>query len=192
MTSNVADPFEILGLDGRFDLAKSELESRQRELSKVLHPDRFAVSSASERRVALNRAMSVNEAVRLLKDPVARGHALLKRLLTQGQTSGELPEVRVSSALLMEVMEWREELSKAARDKNQPVVEAVAATAAARRATVVTELTAAFEQLKRTPPTHTNSPEIAAIQQGLMALKYLERLSDEVRRVEDEFNDASV
>lgn len=192
MTSNVADPFEILGLDARFDLAKSELESRQRELSKVLHPDRFAVSSASERRVALNRAMSVNEAVRLLKDPVARGHALLKRLLTQGQTSGELPEVRVSSALLMEVMEWREELSKAARDKNQPVVEAVAATAAARRATVVMELTAAFEQLKRTPPTHTNSPEIAAIQQGLMALKYLERLSDEVRRVEDEFNDASV
>lgn len=192
MTSNIADPFEILGLHPRFDLSKTELETRQRELSKVLHPDRFAVSSASERRAALNRAMSMNEAVRLLKDPVARGHALLKRLLSRGETTSELPEVRVSPALLMEVMEWREELSKAALDKDQPVVERVAATAAGRRATVVAELTRAFEQLQRTPPTDTNSPEIAVIQQGLMALKYLERLSDEVRRVEDEFNDASV
>lgn len=192
MTSNIADPFEILGLDARFDLSKAELESRQRELSKVLHPDRFAVSSASERRAALNRAMSVNEAVRLLKDPVARGHALLKRLLSRGETPAELPDVRVSSALLMEVMEWREELSKAAVDKNQSVVEQVAETATARRASVVAELTAAFERLRGAPSTETVSPEVAAIQQGLMALKYLERLSDEVRRVEDEFNDTSV
>lgn len=192
MSSPSTDPFELLGVPARFDLDKSELEARQRELSKVMHPDRFAAAGAVERRAALNKAMSMNEAVRLLKNPVARGNALLSRLLGPDATHG-VPEVRVPPSLLMEVMEWREELSNAFARRDKPEVERIASIAKTRRAAVVGDLTTRFAALVAgaTPETlSAEAPEVTAIAQGLATLKYFERLADEVRRMEDDLADA--
>lgn len=190
MSSASTDPFSLLGVPARFDLDKSELEARQRELSKVLHPDRFAAAGAAERRAALNKAMSVNEAVRLLKNPVSRGHALLGRLL-RGET--EPPEARVAPTLLMEVMEWREELANAFARRDKAGVERIAQTASTRRAATVSELTNRFAALMENATAGAVSaadPEVAAIAHGLAILKYFERLAEEVRRMEDELADA--
>ncbi len=40
------DPFSTLGLPVRFALAPKELEARHRELSKALHPDRYAATAS--------------------------------------------------------------------------------------------------------------------------------------------------
>ena len=58
------DPFETLGVEPRFDLDLTALEKRHRELSGALHPDRYTGRPASERRMALDRAIKVNEAWR--------------------------------------------------------------------------------------------------------------------------------
>lgn len=185
------DPFELLGVSARFDLDKAVLEARQRELSKVLHPDRFATAGAAERRAALNKAMSVNEAVRLLKNPVARGHALLARLLGAGAHT-EQPEPRVPPSFLMEVMEWREELTHAATRGDHAAVTRIASLAETRRAATVSELTRRFEVLaaKTSTAVSDDDPDVSAIALGLATLKYFERLTDEVRRIEDELADA--
>ena len=110
------DPFEALGTEPIFDLDLASLEQRHRDLSRALHPDRHATSGAGERRMALGRAIEVNEAFRTLKDPVRRAEALLAR---RGVQSGEGKEPPASPALLMEVMERREALADLRRSKDE-------------------------------------------------------------------------
>ena len=70
-----ADPFDTLGLEPVFDLDLAAAERRYRELSKVVHPDRFTTVSGPERRRALSKAVDVNEAWRRLRDPIARAES---------------------------------------------------------------------------------------------------------------------
>src|SRR4051794_15429497 len=103
------DPFAILGVPRRFSfpagLASAELEQRHRDLSRALHPDRHVNAPPAERRLALEKAVAVNDAFRTLRDPLSRAQALLA-LHGVAITEGD----RASNALLMEVMELREEL----------------------------------------------------------------------------------
>ena len=85
-----------------------ELEQRHRDLSRTLHPDRFVHAPAGERRLALERAMAVNDAFRTMRDPLLRADALLA-LAGQPVEEGH----RADPALLMEVMELREALEAA-------------------------------------------------------------------------------
>ncbi len=64
------DPFETLGIARRFLLDVREVEQKHRDLSKALHPDRHTASTSAERRVALSRAIEVNEAFRVVRDPI--------------------------------------------------------------------------------------------------------------------------
>jgi molecular chaperone HscB len=109
------DPFETLGVEPVFGLDLAALEQRHRDLSRTLHPDRHANAGAAERRMALGRAIEVNEAFRILKDPVRRAEALLAR---RGVQSGEGKEPPASPALLMEVMERREALAEIRHTKD--------------------------------------------------------------------------
>lgn len=70
--------------------------------------------------MALGRAIEVNEAFRVLKDPVRRAEALLAR---RGVPSGEGKEPAAAPALLMEVMERREALAEIRRSKDLPALE---------------------------------------------------------------------
>src|SRR6267378_3887868 len=104
------DPFATLGAERRFDLDLSVLEKTHRDLSRALHPDRYAQASASERRAALEKASSVNEAWRTLRDPIKRAEALF---LLSGVAVGETNEPKPSADFLMEVLEQREALAEA-------------------------------------------------------------------------------
>src|SRR5688572_21024439 len=100
--SSVADPFLILGVEPRFDVALAEVEARHRELSRTLHPDRYVGRPSAERRVALSKAIEVNEALRVLRDPARRAEALLAR---RGVELPEGEEAKPSEDFLMDVLE---------------------------------------------------------------------------------------
>ena len=104
------NPFAILGLPERFSLDVAALERTHRELSRALHPDRHAQSGPEARRTALHRAVEVNEAHRVVRDPVRRAEALFA---LAGLAVGEGVEPKASPALLMDVMERRESLAEA-------------------------------------------------------------------------------
>jgi molecular chaperone HscB len=105
------DPFAVLGLERQFDVDLKAAEKNHRELSRALHPDRYASAGPSEKREALSRAVEVNEAWRVVRDPIRRAEALFR-------LAGVTAEPKASPALLMEMMERREmlETAKAARD----------------------------------------------------------------------------
>src|SRR5688500_15081873 len=109
------NPFALLGVESRFDLDLSALEKTHRELSRALHPDKFAQANASERRAALEKAAAVNEAWRTLRDPIKRAEALFRM---HGIAVREDNEPKSTPAFLMEVLEMREELAEARGKRN--------------------------------------------------------------------------
>lgn len=130
------NPFATLGVPERYDLDLAALEKTHRELSRALHPDKYAGAGASERREALTKAVAVNEAFRVLRDPVTRAEALFR---LRGVPVGETVEPKPDPSFLMEMLEQREALAEARaegdRAKLRSLVEAIAANeTAAQRA----------------------------------------------------------
>jgi molecular chaperone HscB len=165
------DPFATLGVEPRFDLDLGEVARRHRELSRTLHPDRYTGAPAAERRLALSRAIEVNDAFRIVKDPIRRAEALLVRA---GVPVGETSEPKPSPALLMDMMEQREELGDARRRKD---LAAVHALGEAMRAREVEALRAMGQAL---------AGEARGALPYLGELRYIRRFLDEVGAIEEE------
>lgn len=92
--------------------------------------------------MALSKAIEVNEAFRVLKDPIKRAEAVARaRALPVGETT----EPKPSPALLMEMMEAREELADAGQKKDAAKVESLAAAMRDREGALHTHLTKAFD-----------------------------------------------
>jgi molecular chaperone HscB len=167
------DPFELLGAERRFDLDLSVLEKRHREISRALHPDKHAQASASERRAALEKAAAVNEAWRVLRDPVKRAEALFR---LAGIAVGETNEPKASPDFLMEVMEQREALAEARAAKDMAKVEELAAEMKTRARAAEEKLTKGF----------ANGGAKEPLLPLLGELRYYKRFLEEVRAIEEE------
>jgi molecular chaperone HscB len=167
-------PFEVLGVPFVFSLDENELERRHRDLSKALHPDRYAGRPSSERREALSRAITVNEAFRQLRDPITRAEALLARL---GRTVTESNQPKPDPALLMQVMEEREALSAARHAGDRAKVEGIAAQASDRAEDAAERMADAFA-IEPVPVEH--------VLKLLGELRYLRRLKEEAGAALDE------
>ena len=123
------DAFSTLGFEPRFAIARQELDARHRELSRALHPDRYANAPAGERRRALSEAINVNQAHRQLRDPVLRAELVVKRALALGEAEAAEPEASMAPMapeFLMQVMELRESLSEARQGEDLEAVRALA------------------------------------------------------------------
>jgi molecular chaperone HscB len=169
-----ASPFELLGVPVLFALDEQELEKRHRDLSKALHPDRYAGRSSSERREALSRAISVNEAFRKLRDPISRAEALLSQL---GREVTETNQPKPAPALLMQVMEEREALSVARRAGDRARIESIANAAGGRAEEAGERMADAFSE---------DPIPVERVLELLGELRYLRRLKEEAGAALDE------
>jgi molecular chaperone HscB len=138
----VNDPFELLGVEPKFALDLTDLETRHRELSRVLHPDRHVGAPANERRMALSRAIEVNQAFQVLRDPVRRAEALLGR---RGVTIEEGREKPADPMLLMELLEFGEGISEARRARDREAIDRKFSELKAREKDSLSALGAAFD-----------------------------------------------
>lgn len=164
----MSDPFELLGVARRFTLDRAALEQRHRDLSRALHPDRFVQAPPGERRIALERAVAVNEAFRALRDPLTRAEALLA---AHGLRLGDAD--RPAPALLMEVMELREALDDARRSPER--VSALLAQVRARSAAEEALLAAAFDGGSAAP----GEAALGRARDAVVRLKYFRRFEEE-------------
>ncbi len=168
------DPFETLGLEPAYDLDSAVLEQRHRDLSRALHPDRHAASGAAERRMALGRAIEVNEAFRILKDPVRRAEALLA---LRGVQSGEGKEPPASPTLLMEVMERREALAEVRQSKDEAALNRLIGEVRQSEAHTQSVLAQAFAG---------GAENSAEILKRIGELRYYRRFLDEAATIADD------
>ena len=174
------DPFAMLGVERRFDLDLTVLEKTHRELSRALHPDKFAQAGASERRAVLEKAASVNEAWRIVRDPIKRAEALFQ---LAGIKVGEDNEPKASPAFLMEVLDEREALAEARAAKDLAKVRAVGEAMKKRSEATQKKLADGFAALGSS---RGDGAAVEKLVPLLGELRFYKRFLDEVLAIEEE------
>jgi molecular chaperone HscB len=169
------DPFDILGIAPTFDVDLAAVEERYRDLSRVLHPDKHVGGSPAERRIALGKAVEVNEAWRLVRDPIRRAEALFRR---RGVEVSEGNEPRASPEFLMEMMELREALANAKEKDDHAAAARLASQIRGREEAVMDRLSEGF----RAPGNGAHVGELVPL---LGELRYYRRFLDEVSAIEE-------
>lgn len=89
----VPDYYRFLGLERKLSLDPNDLQQRFYRMSRLLHPDRYHRRTPTERQYSLEATAILNDAYRVLRDPVARAEYVLKELgfQTGGERSKDVP-----------------------------------------------------------------------------------------------------
>lgn len=172
------DFFVLFDLPVSFDVDLRALAERYREAQRAVHPDKFANASEAERRLSVQMAARVNEAHRVLKDPLARGRYLLE---LRGVELDDM-DTAFDGAFLMEQMELRERLAevKGSADPHQQL-QMIAQDITAQSKSLVAQMA---ELLKK--------EDVDSAQQARDAtrkLQFFRRLNEEVDALEDELSE---
>src|ERR1700739_1625229 len=106
---STADYFAVLGLPRKLCVEMPSLEQKFLQLSWKLHPDNFVNASDEERELSLKRSSELNDAYRVLRDPLSRVGYLLE---SEGERREGEKKQQAPSELLEEVFELNESLDE--------------------------------------------------------------------------------
>ncbi|HXM94941.1 MAG TPA: Fe-S protein assembly co-chaperone HscB [Candidatus Dormibacteraeota bacterium] len=103
------DYFTFLSFPRKLWIEMDLIEQKFLQLSWKLHPDKFVNASERERELSLERSSQLNDAYRVLRDPIARVEYLLaiEGMRKEGQQKQQAPP-----ELLEEVFELNESLDE--------------------------------------------------------------------------------
>jgi molecular chaperone HscB len=107
--SNNSGYFELFDLPRKLWIEMGALEQKFLQLSWKHHPDNFVNASEQERELSLQRSSELNDAYRVLRDPVARVEYLLG--IEGARKEGEHKQ-QAPPELLEEVFELNESLDE--------------------------------------------------------------------------------
>jgi len=113
------DYFSFFGLPRKLTIDLADLERRFRGLSRRFHPDYYYNATPAERLASLERASYLNDAYRVLRQPLDRIEYLLK---LEGMAAGGHQSSQPGQGMLGEVFALNEELDeiRAARQAGVP------------------------------------------------------------------------
>lgn len=103
------DYFEVFGFPRKLWIEMGALEQKFLQLSWKLHPDNFVNAGEEERELSLKRSSELNDAYRVLRDPVARVEYLLA---LEGERKEGEKKQQAPPELLEEVFELNESLDE--------------------------------------------------------------------------------
>jgi molecular chaperone HscB len=103
------DCFAVFGLPRKLAVEMSLLEQKFLQLSWKLHPDNFVNASSEDRELSLKRSSELNDAYRVLRDPVGRVEYLLQ---IEGERQEGEKKQQAPPELLEEVFELNESLDE--------------------------------------------------------------------------------
>jgi molecular chaperone HscB len=172
-----ADYFEVFGIRRGLDLEPAVLQRKFYELSRQLHPDKFAAAPPEYQQYAVDATAQLNDAWRVLRDPVKRAEYLLK---LEGFDIGEQRSNNVPPELLEEVFELNmmlEEL-RDGDESNRPRLEE-------ERDRFTRMLSAANDDLHREFAKYDKNREASGLQDIRSILnrrRYIQNLVREVER----------
>ena len=106
----MSNAFVVFDLPIHFNINADVLDQQYFAAQAMVHPDTFVGRSDMEKRIAAQRAVTLNEAYHRLKNHQTRAQEFLKakNVPIPGAGGATIP----ASALLMEVLEWRERINK--------------------------------------------------------------------------------
>lgn len=169
--------YELLGIDRKLAVDATLLQKRFYDLSRELHPDRFARKSEAEQQNALDTSSRLNDAYRTLRDPIQRAMYVLAE---EGFDVGEQRSNDVPPELLEEVFELNmalEEL-RGGDDSARPQLETARGNFVKMLGDIDGGLEKLFVQWDAAPSRET----LTEIRGTLNRRKYIQNLVNEVER----------
>ena len=166
------NPFALFDLPVAFQVDSALLNERYLALQKSLHPDNFSAASAQEQRLAIQKSAEINDALRILKDPITRADSIIA--INTGKT--ENPEEKSNNDIdfLIQQMKWRETLENIENRKDTDELTAFAQEINQIRYAILSELsTALTEQQWDIARAITDK------------LRFIKKLQAEIERVEE-------
>jgi molecular chaperone HscB len=109
------DCFAAFGIPRRLTLDSQQLEQTYHELSRRVHPDRFATRPATVRDASLRATALLTRSYRTLRDPISRGRYWLELNGEKLAENNKQVPPRMAE-LVFEVQEQLEELRDSPRD----------------------------------------------------------------------------
>jgi molecular chaperone HscB len=178
------DLFSVLGVPARYSVDLPAAEAAYKELSRQVHPDRFATADPRARRASLARTVQLNLAWRTIKDPIRRAEYLLTRAgidVDSGQKAShndgkETHKIGAPPAFLLEILELNDELNAARMAGDSAKVAVMAAEMRDRANESMKAIGAALD---------SGMPgQLEEAGRLLVALRYYRRFIDEAGRHE--------
>ncbi len=167
---SVSDPFAVLGLARRFDLALADVQRAFLVRSSQLHPD-----VAGDDADALDAAAELNHAREVLENPESRADALLR--LLGGPTREQ--ERSLPPGFLQEMMEVRETMQDETASGDAGAKQKWIEWARERRRGHEQRVGQMFAELL-VPPAVPNAAALKALRTELNAWRYIERMMEQV------------
>ena len=166
------NPFALFDLPVAFQVDSALLNERYLALQKSLHPDNFSAASAQEQRLAIQKSAEINDALRILKDPIARADSIIA--LNTGEQENPEEKSNKDIGFLMQQMEWRETLENIENRQDTDELTAFAQEINQIRHAILSELSTALD---------AQQWDIArAITDKL---RFIKKLQTEIERVEE-------
>ena len=176
-----SDHFERMGLQRSFDVDYVQLKKRYQDLQRASHPDLLAAAGSGDGVAAQGSAEAevesaqINEGYAILADPLRRAEYLLA---LHGQPITEKDHGNtVDPSLLMEVMEWREEIEEAQQEAQPEVVEALTKDFRTRQDDAIAAVGKAFAL---TLADGECDPQLDQARNATIRLKYVRRAVEEL------------
>jgi len=158
----LSDAFAALGIEPRYGISPRDLRAAWMRRAAIAHPDAAGAVAESAR---------VNDAMRILSDPIQRAQALLELRGLRLSEARALPQ-----AFLLEMMELRERADDAAGDSE--AIAALRAEAVERRDAAIARIGAAFAEME------AGAASIAVIEESILAVRAFDRMLEQLAREE--------
>ena len=159
--------FELLGFEPTFDIDAPALRRKYLQLSRGVHPDHH---DGGDSGMSLRLSAQLNEAHRVLADPVLRAEYLLE--LSGGQSASEdssVPRDVLTSAFML-----REEIAEAQSEHDEAGLAACATKVRERYSTALAEVSGLAAELPGDVDLRSR------MRAALNAIKYYEKLRAEL------------
>lgn len=166
------NPFALFNLPVTFQVDSALLNERYLALQKSLHPDNFSAASAQEQRLAMQKSAEINDALRILKDPIARADSIIA--LNTGEQENPEEKSNKDIGFLMQQMEWRETLENIENRKDTDELTAFTKKIDQIRHAILSELSTALAEQQW---------DIARAMTD--KLRFIKKLQTEIERVEE-------
>jgi molecular chaperone HscB len=167
--------FEVFGLAPGLELDVKALEQKLRDLSLEMHPDRFAHADARTRLAALDKTTALNDAFKVLKDPVRRAFYVLKLKGVDLENESAAAQAKMPLQFLEEVMERREQLEAVKAGKDVAKARAMADDIERQKHAALDAAKAALSR-----------DDVAEATHQLGRVRYFTRFVEEVEALEEE------
>ena len=166
------NPFALFDLPVAFQVDSALLNERYLALQKSLHPDNFSAASAQEQRLAMQKSAEINDALRILKDPIARTDSIIA--LNTGEQENPEEKSNKDIGFLMQQMEWRETLENIENRKDTDELTAFTQEIDQIRHTILSELSTAL-----------GAQQWNVARAMTDKLRFIKKLQTEIERVEE-------